>query len=72
MREEIARQLRLIRKKNGWSQEQLAKRAGLDRTYLSGVERMSRNLTLDSLEKILKALGTTPRDFFHGLYFKDL
>ena len=39
------------------SQEKLADNSELDRTYISGVERLARNLTINSLEKIIKGLG---------------
>ena len=39
------------------SQEELAERAGLDRTYLSGVERNVRNPTVEVMQKIATGLG---------------
>jgi len=45
-----------LRKKRNLSQEALGYRANLDRTYISGVERGVRNITLDSLEQIISAL----------------
>lgn len=39
------------------SQEELAVRAGIDRTYISGVERGVRNPTLDVIQRIAQALG---------------
>ncbi|NCS47023.1 MAG: helix-turn-helix transcriptional regulator [Microcystis aeruginosa BK11-02] len=45
-----------MRKKRNLSQEALGYRANLDRTYISGVERGVRNITLDSLEQIISAL----------------
>jgi transcriptional regulator with XRE-family HTH domain len=41
----------------GWSQEELAERAGLDRTYVSGLERGVRNPSLLSQQRIADALG---------------
>jgi transcriptional regulator with XRE-family HTH domain len=41
------------------SQEELAWRSGLHRTYISMVERARRSLTIDSLERIAAALGTS-------------
>ncbi|WP_234996777.1 helix-turn-helix domain-containing protein [Planktothrix sp. PCC 11201] len=47
------------------SQEALADKADLDRTYISGVERGVRNITLDSLEQIILALGIDFQSFFN-------
>jgi len=41
----------------GWSQERLALEAGLDRSFVAQVERESRNLSIDNIEKIATALG---------------
>jgi transcriptional regulator with XRE-family HTH domain len=46
----------------GLSQEQLAERAGLDRTYISGIERGVRNPTLATAERVAAALGVALRD----------
>jgi len=40
----------------GWSQEELAHRTGIHRTYISGLERASRNPSLDVVERIAAAL----------------
>jgi transcriptional regulator with XRE-family HTH domain len=55
-----ARNVRAARKSAGLSQEELAHEAGLDRTYISQVERRLRNVTISVLARIAKALGTTP------------
>lgn len=57
-RDILARNMRRLRKEKGWSQEELAHRAGIHRTYLSGVERSERNISIDNIEKIAKALGS--------------
>ena len=49
--------LRRARRDKGWSQEELAFRSGLHRTYVGSVERAERNLTLLSLWKLSDALG---------------
>lgn len=64
----VASTVRHFRKANGMSQEDLADKAGLDRTYISGVERGVRNITLDSLEQIVYALGVDLPMFFTKLF----
>jgi transcriptional regulator with XRE-family HTH domain len=49
--------LRHIRKQKGFSQEGLALACGLDRTYIGGVERGERNVSLVNIVKIARALG---------------
>ena len=46
-----------LRKERGWSQEDLADEAGLDRTYISGIERVVKNPTISVIERIAVALG---------------
>jgi transcriptional regulator with XRE-family HTH domain len=46
------------------SQEQLAHEAGLDRSYVGGVERGARNVSLDNIHRLAKALRVPPRDLF--------
>jgi len=55
----IAANVRRARKAAGLSQEALAHQAGLDRTYVSQVERGRRNLTVTALARLAAALGTT-------------
>ncbi|MFC1595252.1 helix-turn-helix domain-containing protein [Patescibacteria group bacterium] len=52
------------RKKQGLSQEQLATRAGVHRTYIGMIERAEKNITLENIEKIAKALNIRIADFF--------
>jgi transcriptional regulator with XRE-family HTH domain len=49
--------VRLVRKDLGLSQEELADKAGLHRTYIGMIERGEKNITLTNIEKISKALG---------------
>lgn len=55
----IAKNLRQGRQRLGLSQEELADRAGLHRTYIGAVERAQKNLTIGSLERLADALGCT-------------
>ena len=52
--------MRAVREKLGMSQEEVAERAGVDRTYISILERGLKSPTLDTMEKICAALGTLP------------
>src|SRR5437763_16620240 len=51
--------VRSRRKKLGISQEELAGRAGLHRTYVADIERGARNLSLANIEKLARALETS-------------
>lgn len=48
----------------GLSQEDLAAKAGVHRTYIGMIERAEKNITLENAEKVIKALGLTFADFF--------
>jgi transcriptional regulator with XRE-family HTH domain len=58
----VGRNLRRQRLSAGLSQEALADASGLDRTYVSGVERGIRNPTVRVLQVIASALGVKPAD----------
>lgn len=60
----FGKRVRDIRKTQGLSQEELAERANLHNTYIGGVERGERNLSLKSIEKITCALKTSTNIFF--------
>lgn len=53
----VGRNVRQARQKAGLSQEALADKAGIDRTYVSGVERGVRNPTVTVLARLAGALG---------------
>jgi transcriptional regulator with XRE-family HTH domain len=59
IQETLARNLRLARQRAGVSQEALAEMAGIDRTYVSGIERGVRNPTITVVAKFAAALATT-------------
>ena len=54
--------VKAIREARGLSQEDLAFKADLHRTYISGVERGVRNPTILVLDRLAKALNVTPGD----------
>ena len=55
------------RAKSGISQEELAWRAGLHRTYVADIERGARNVSLESIEKLARALGMSFSALFEPL-----
>lgn len=59
--------VRELRKQKGLSQEALALECDLDRTYIGGVERGERNISLVNIYKIAGALSIEPQDLFKGL-----
>jgi transcriptional regulator with XRE-family HTH domain len=58
----LAQNVSVRRKALGLSQEQLGFETGIDRTYISGIERGVRNPSLDLIVKIAERLGKTPAD----------
>jgi transcriptional regulator with XRE-family HTH domain len=60
LREVFALNLRRFRLEKGLSQEELAFRAELDRTYISSLERSVYAATIDAIERIAKALEVMP------------
>jgi transcriptional regulator with XRE-family HTH domain len=56
----LGKTIREMRLKHGLSQERLAELAGLHWTYIGGIERGERNVSLVNIVKIAKALRTTP------------
>ncbi len=66
IRQVVAQNVRGFRQNHAWSQEELAERAGLHRTYISGVERGIRNPTVTVLAKIAKALRVKPAELLQG------
>lgn len=56
----FAANLRNLRQARGISQERLAELAGLHRTYVSSVERGARNISIDNIARLAKALDVSP------------
>ena len=56
--------MRRLRAKAGFSQEDLASRCRLDRSYVGSVERGERNVSLQNIWRIADALGVAPGELF--------
>ena len=64
IQKEFGARLKSIRQQRGLSQEALALTCELDRTYIGGVERGERNISLINIQKIAKALDVSARELF--------
>lgn len=60
----FGQRVRSERMKLGISQEELASRADVHRTYIGMIERAEKNITLENIEKVCKALDLTVSEFF--------
>jgi transcriptional regulator with XRE-family HTH domain len=56
--------IKQLRTEKGWSQEKLALNAGLDRTYVPGIEKGKRNVSLEVIEKLALAFEVEIQEFF--------
>lgn len=65
--EKVGQRIKGLRREQGISQEKLALKAEIDRTYLAGVEQGKRNPSIKSLEKIINEL-----DLSFGEFFKEM
>lgn len=68
----LARNLRRLRTATGLSQEALAARAGLHRTYVSSVERGERNVSVENIFALAAALGCRPQELVDAEAAGDL
>lgn len=58
----LAANLRYVRLERALSQEALGHAAGLDRTYISGIERGKRNVGVDNIHRLAEALNIAPHE----------
>ncbi len=65
LRKAFGDRIRNLRKSRGFSQESFAEKADLHPTYIGGVERGERNLSLNSIEKIANALEISLSELFN-------
>ncbi len=66
-RARFADNVRKVRRGKGISQESLAELSGLHRTYVGAVERGERNISIDNMERLAFALGTSLAELLKGV-----
>ncbi|MDA3928515.1 MAG: helix-turn-helix transcriptional regulator [Prolixibacteraceae bacterium] len=66
---QFGKRVREIRNSHGLSQEALAYKAGIDRTYMTDIENGKRNVSIQNIEKIINALELPIEDFFKSPIF---
>lgn len=72
LQERIGKRIQGLRKEKNLKQEDLAWQSNLDRSYMNHIENGKRNLTISSLEKIVKdGLKMTLADFFNDEIFNE-
>ena len=64
IRDQLGTRLRVLRNRAGLTQEKLAFRADVDRSYLGQVERGEVNVSLDNIAKLAKGLRVRPAELF--------
>jgi transcriptional regulator with XRE-family HTH domain len=67
----LGKRIRELRKQISLSQEALAYKAEVDRTYVTDVENGRRNVSIEILEKLISALDVSVADFFNDNSFKE-
>jgi transcriptional regulator with XRE-family HTH domain len=60
----LARNLRVLRKQKGLTQEELAHQAGINRNYVGQIEREEKSPTVDIVEKLANSLAVKAEDLF--------
>lgn len=64
---QLGERIKELRKKTGLSQEKVALKIDMDRTYFATVELGKRNISLQNIEKIAKGLNITISELFDGI-----
>jgi len=64
IKKKIGARIRYLRKREGLSQEKLALKAEMDRTYIASVESGERNISIVNIYKISTALNISLKEFF--------
>lgn len=65
--DDFAKRIKILRTRQGYSQEKLALKIDMDRTYYASVESGKRNIALKNIKKIADGLGVSLEELFHGI-----
>ncbi|MBB3109127.1 transcriptional regulator with XRE-family HTH domain [Paenibacillus phyllosphaerae] len=68
VKQRVGNSLRQIRKAKGYTQESLGEKAGFHFSYIGKIERGEKNISLENLERLAKALGVGVHQFFGYAY----
>ena len=71
LKAKVGQRIKELRAQLGISQEALANKAELDRTYITDVENGRRNISIENLEKLILALDTSVNSFFASVIFQE-
>lgn len=71
IKDKVGQRIKELRNELGLSQEALANKAGVDRTYVTDVENGRRNVSVELLEKLIKALEVSIQAFFTNKQFNN-
>jgi transcriptional regulator with XRE-family HTH domain len=64
IQQKFGNRVRKLRKNKGWSQEEFADECGLHRTYIGAIERGERNVSLNNIHAIARALNIPVKELF--------
>lgn len=70
--EHVGSRIRTFRKKRGLTQAELSEKVQQPQSYISDIERGEKNISLDTLERIVEALAIHPADLFNSYGDKRL
>ncbi|OME94986.1 MULTISPECIES: helix-turn-helix domain-containing protein [Paenibacillus] len=68
----VGERLRTLRKEKGYTQESLSETSGIHVTYISDIERGERNISMETLEKVIIALDVSPIEVFRIEGIEDI
>jgi transcriptional regulator with XRE-family HTH domain len=68
---QIGERIKYLRKNRGYTQAQLGEKVQLPQNYIGGIEKGEKNLTLETLERIINVLEISPEELFFPVKNKE-